>query len=275
MADPVRRYLAREVAHMLGLKVSQVRAWARAGLVSPGRGPRGELCFSFPDLVLLRMARDLIAARLPPARVRRALRRLRSQLPSGRSLSEVRITADGERVVVRDGEALWSPESGQALLDFEVSPVTGGVVPIKSGAPVFRGNADELFDRGCDLEEGSPELARAAYRRALELDPDHCDSNLNLGRLLHEAGEPAAAERHYRHALLARPRDPTALFNLGVALEDQARPWEALASYEACLTVDPRHADAHHNAARLCEQLGRRAQALRHLAEARRLFKSE
>ena len=86
-------------------------------------------------------------------------------------------------------------------------------------APSLAGEtAEGWYERGCDLEEPAPAEARAAYRRALELAPEHPDAHVNLGRLLHEAGDPAAA--HYRSALAARAGDATAEFNLGVALED-------------------------------------------------------
>ncbi len=267
-------YRARDVARMLGLPEHQVRGWARDGFVAPRRGPRGELRFSFHDLVLLRTARDLVAARISPSRVKRALRQLRAQLPEGRSLSGVRVTAEGDRVVVRDGSSLWHPDSGQALLDFDVKEVAASVAPLLGDAAGDARDADAFYEWGCDLEDGAPEQAREAYRRALALDPDHYGANVNLGRLVHEARDAAAAELHYRRALGSRPGDPAALFNLGVALEDQGRREDALAAYEASLAAAPDHADPHVNAARLCEKLGRREEALRHLGAVRRLARS-
>src|ERR671923_2743940 len=111
-------YGAREVAKMLGLSVGQVRAYVRAGFLEPSRGPRGELRFSFQDLVLLRTAQGLVSARIAPRRVRAALRRLRSQLPEGRTLRDVHIRAEGDHIVVGDGARKWSAEDGQVLFDF-------------------------------------------------------------------------------------------------------------------------------------------------------------
>jgi len=265
---------------MLGLSAPRVRALARDGVVAPRRGPRGELRFAFQDLVLLRTARDLVLARVSPSRVKRALRQLRAQLPADRSLAGVRVTVDGGRLTVRDGTAAWNPESGQAVLDFEVRDVAAAVAPLlaeaaRSAGPGHAGDgpadAEAFYEWGCDLDDGAPEQAREAYRRALSLDPRHHGAHLNLGRLLHEARDLAGAERHYRSALEALPGDPGALFNLGVALEDQGRLADALDAYHRSLVADPHHTDAHHNAGRLCEQLGRHEQALRHLAAARRL----
>src|SRR5438067_12316381 len=111
-------YGAREVAKMLGLSVSQVRAYVRAGFLEPTRGPRGELRFSFQDLVLLRTTQGLVSARIAPRRVRSALRKLKEQLPEGRPLRGLHIRAEGDRIVVVDGQSSWSPESGQILFDF-------------------------------------------------------------------------------------------------------------------------------------------------------------
>src|SRR5918911_4955116 len=104
-------YSVREVASMLGLSATQIRAYASKGFLQPERGPRGELRFGFHDLVILRTAGELAAAKVPQRKVRRILERLREQLPKGQSLTGVRIAADGDRVVVSDGGAAWNPES--------------------------------------------------------------------------------------------------------------------------------------------------------------------
>src|SRR5512133_1383081 len=103
-------YRAQDVARMLGLSVEEVRRFARAGFVAARRGPRNALRFSFQDLVLLRAAAGLVRGRVPASRVRRALRRLAAQLPEGRSLASVAVSAEGDAVVVRDGRARWHPD---------------------------------------------------------------------------------------------------------------------------------------------------------------------
>ena len=260
-------YSVREVAAMLGLTPSQVRAYAARGFLEPERGSRGELRFGFRDLVILRTAGELVAAHIPQRKVQRALERLREQLPAGTSLTGVRISADGERVVVRNGGAMWNPESGQSLFDFSVSEIEEKVAPINEQER----DADAWYDFACDLETSSPDEARAAYQRAIELDPDHSDAHVNLGRMLHEEGAPLAAQQHYRRALESDPSHPTAAFNLGVALEDLGRLNEARNAYLRALELDPENADAHYNVAGIYERRGDKANALQHLKEYRRL----
>ena len=279
--SPRGSYSTREVAALLGLSQPQIRSCTRAGFVTPQVGPRGELLFSFQDLVLLRTAKALLAARIPSRRIRIALQNLHSQLPQGQPLTGVRISAQGHHVVARDGAEAWNPESGQTLLDFDVADLARAAEALEprrsrpeaapAAAPPEAGpaapcqTAAEWYEAAVDLEGEDPEGAAAAYRQAIELDPALADAHLNLGRLLHEGGEPAAAEAHYRQALTLYPDDALAAYNLGVALQDQERPSEAAAAYEQALALDPKLADAHFNLSGIYERLGEKAAAFRHL----------
>jgi tetratricopeptide (TPR) repeat protein len=269
-------YSTKDVAALLGLSASQVLSYVRAGFLAPVQGPRGEYYFSFQDLILLRTAKGLLASRVPRRRVRLALQNLREQLPSDRPLTGVRISAQGHHVVVRDGRDVWNPESGQAVLDFELSELAreASTLPLRTPEtkPDEPEGAEDWYERGYELEEVAPEEAMAAYRRALEIDPGLADAHVNLGRLLHEREETDAAERHYRQALAARPDDATAAFNLGVALQDLGRLAEAAEVYERALEIDRDLADAHYNLAGLYERLGQPEAAFRHLRTYRTLI---
>jgi tetratricopeptide (TPR) repeat protein len=266
---PPSGYSTKDVAALLGLSAEQVRSYVRAGFLSPRQGSRGEYYFSFQDLILLRTAKALLAARIPRRRVRLALQNLREQLPHDKPLTGVRISAQGHHVVVRDGGEVWNPESGQALLDFELAELAreASTLPLHTPEPREEPeSAADWYERGWAFEEeDSFAEAMAAYRRALELDPDFADAHLNLGRLLHEQDETAEAERHYRAALAARPDDPIAAYNLGVVLQDLSRPREAAEAYKTALARDPALADAHYNLSGIYEELGEREAAFRHL----------
>lgn len=285
-------YTAREVTNVLGLSPARLRSYLKAGFVRPERSDDGELVFSFQDMVLLRKAEGLVAERVPSRRVCQALRQLQERVPAGRPLAGVSLRAEGRDVVVEDAEARWRIDDGQMLLDFARPRASAQrhevtIAPLalarKNGAATKEERsrtplpaeltAQQLYERGCAIEDRDADGAREAYKRAVALDPDHADAHVNLGRLLHEAGHPEAAQIHYRLALAARPDDSTAAFNLGVALEDLLRREEAIAAYEKAIENDPTNADAHYNLARLHEQTGRSEAAIRHLLVYRQLTK--
>ena len=221
---------------------------------------------------MLRTAQSLASAKIPARRITRALKQLRRCLPETMPLSGLAIEAVGERVVVKEGSRRWQADSGQYLLDFEGDPAAGSLAVIERGEPA-PASAQDWFERGCEFERRSAEAAREAYERALQADPAHAGAHLNLGRLVHEAGRLAEAERVYRRAILACGGDPLLYYNLGVLLEDMGRKSAAMDAYEHALRGDPRFADCHYNLALLCKSLGRSKQALKHMAQYRRLVK--
>lgn len=266
-----------EAADVLDLAPGRVRALVRAGVVTPTRGARGAFRFTFRDLVLLRVASGLVGAGVPAHRVIRSLAGLRGRLPAGRSLSELRIVADGQRVLVYERGVPCEIESGQFVLDFDVSSLAARVTAlprIDALSQGAAGDAEALYALGMELEESSPAEACRAYEAALEQDPDHADARVNLGRLLHESGHAAAAAKHYRRALEANPTHATAAFNLGVALEDQELWGEAVRAYERAIELHPDLADAHYNLAAIRERQGDRQAALRSLHRYRELTDS-
>jgi len=270
----VSGYTTQDVAKMIGVSSGRLRAYLRAGVLAPERGERGELRFSFQDLLLLRKAEGLVKQRIPAHRVTRALRKLRDSLPDTHPLTGVHLGAEGASVVVHEGSSRWQVESGQMLLSFD--PVAAPVdeaplsmlrsrTPSPTAGELAAPTIDEMYEIGCNIDEADPAQAEASYRQVLMQAPEHADAHINLGRILHERGDLSAAEAHYRRALTIRPGDATALFNLGVVLEDQGMNDGALAAYAQAIESDGGNADAHYNAARLYDLAGDYASALRHL----------
>ncbi len=268
-----------DVARVLGVSPRRVRTMVRAGWCRPGRTGRA-FAFQFQDLVLLRTAHGLAAAHVPARRLKRSLKELLRQLPADRPLSGVRIAADAGRVIVRDRHSVWQPDSGQLLLDFSVDDLAGATVvprtvrPARATPPpASRRSAAEWFDEAVDLEDTDPQAARAAYERALELDPELSDAYVNLGRMAHQAGDAATAARWYHQALVRDARDPETHYNLALALDDLGRHADALAHYRRAVALNPRFADAHYNLGQLLGRLGHDAEALQHMLRYRRLVR--
>lgn len=264
----MQQYGVREVEKLLRLPRSTIRALVDAGFVSPARGPRSTLLFSFQDLIALRTAQALVAARVPARRILRSLRALRRHLPQSMPLSGLSIGAVADRVIVKEGASRWQAESGQYLLGFEGDPAAGSL-------SVFQAKPQtNWFSQAEALEDSDSVGAIDAYRRAIAADPAHLEARINLGRLLHNTGRLAQAEGVYREGIAACGNDALLLFNYGVLLDDMKRKEEALEAYEEALRIDPAFADCCYNLALLCEELGRRREAIRHMARYRRLIGS-
>jgi len=276
-------FSAEQVAGLLGLTPQQIRAYVRGGVVEPARGPRGELRFSFQDLVFLRVVARLAGERISPRRVERAVRGLRARLPSDRPISGVRLDAFGVQLVVREADRVWSADSGQYWFAF--APCAASETPplarieaaeraSEEPALEVSATAEGWYAFACEIEATQPEEARAAYARALAIDPKLAMAHVNWGCLEHEAGRLAEAESHDRAALELERDDVVAGFDLAVVLEDQGRSEDARAAYEQVLANDSSCADAHYNLARLCDRLGDAGAALRHLQAYRKLTQS-
>jgi len=273
-------YDTKDLERLFGLPASAVRSLTRAGHVSPvKRG--GRLHYSFQDLLMLRTASALRAAKISPRRINRTLQTLRATLPAGSAANARSLTALGNQIAIREGKMTWESESGQYVLALDLGEEKGGLhviarpaadpakAPAAVPASTVDASADDYYEQGFALEDADPEAARAAYEACLKGNPRHVEARINLGRLLHLAGHLDEAERIYR---AAHEPEPLVLFNLGVLLEDSGREAEAIAAYREALALDPQLADAHYNLARLHERAQNPKASLRHLLAYRRLM---
>lgn len=299
-AAPLQHFGTADVTRLVGISAAALRSLVRERHVSPERGPRGALRFTFQDLIALRTARALSAAGLPTRRITRALRELRRHLPAQVPLSGLSIRAGGEHVIVREAGAEWEGGSGQYLLSLEVTvdrrglrlsepadttpsaprPALPLATSVKAASQASQASpaphaADSmadvelLFCDALDSEEGDAASAMVLYRRCLLADPRHVEARINLARLLHASGDVAAAEQLYQHGSCSG--DAVAQFNLAVLLEDQGRLSEAIEHYLSALALDPALADAHYNLARLYDLQGNAPHTIRHLRAFQRL----
>jgi tetratricopeptide (TPR) repeat protein len=265
-------YTTREVSELIGLTPDAVRHYVRRKLLTPSRGDRGEYRFSFQDVVLLRTAKSLMDASVTTRRAYRALVKLKHELEQVKSLSSVRIFADGNTVVVRDDNHVWEVETGQAHIDFEAEELDGNVTDLAEGDILVKEpselDTDEWYNLGLDLEESDPEKAPDAYRHAIRLDPKNADAQVNLGRLYQLKGDLKHAKRHYELALTARPGHQLAYYNLGTVFDELDETAKAADFYQKAPTVP----DAHYNLARIRELEGDEVSALRHMRHYRELL---
>lgn len=81
--------------------------------------------------------------------------------------------------------------------------------------------------------------AEAAYRKAIELDPNKASALFNLGLLLQQRGELREAAKLYEGAIKAEPGHAWAHYQLGTIQETWGQESRATGSYAQAFALDP------------------------------------
>ena len=155
---------------------------------------------------------------------------------------------------------------GRELLDegFEAA----AVIAFERAAQANPG-ASTLYRLGTLLAKtGEIARARAAFERALALQPELAEANNDLGALLAQGGDLEAAIGRFRAALASTPEYPDALNNLGYALLLTGHDAEARALYEKALSLQPDFPEALNNLGLLVGRAGDMDKAERYFREA-------
>ena len=247
LADEMHEFDSKDLKRLFGIPASQVRSLIRAGHIHPLK-KAGRLSYSFQDLIVLRTAGSLRAAKIPAQRINRTLREIRESLPGELPLSGLSIVAVGDRIMVREGQALRESDTGQYTLELEVieqrrRPLGhrpgatrtretgrgGAATGARSTAPPrrrrdggreFRGGGRE-FEKRSSSRTPTPKRHARPTRRVSRPTQRHLEARLNLG----QAPAPGRAARRSgedlsQHASAARR---LLSFNLAVLLEDFER----------------------------------------------------
>lgn len=249
-----------EVGRLLGLTPAKLRQLEKAGIVVPTAEKGRRRAYTFPDVIALRAARDLLQKKVKLREVADAVQNLRRALPKvTRPLAELRIVSDGRRMVVKSTSGTFEPATGQMVLDFDVKELRDDVVRVLR--PSVGGDraktAYDLYVEATAIDEDPATMSRAEelYRRAIELDPSLAIAYTNLGNVCFRRGEEAAAEDLYRRALALDTAQPEAQYNLGYVMLERGHPKDAIEYFRGAIKSDPRFADAYFNLAMAYEQV--------------------
>jgi tetratricopeptide (TPR) repeat protein len=261
-------YRREDVLRIADVTERQLRSWERQGLVEPQEN------FGFSDLLALKTLKKLRELHITPKQIQRAVTSLKSRLEDiDHPLAQLRITAEGRRITVHVGGNMMEPISGQLLLDFdakEIEKLRSFPVAAEPRGPTAAESeakerlAEHWFQRGLALEEtGAPiEESVAAYRNAIESNPNASGALVNLGTIAFRMRKMKEAADYYARAMEADPQYPLAHFNLGNLYDEQGNFEEARTHYLEAIRLSPRYADAYFNLALLCERNNEVLQAI-------------
>lgn len=107
--------------------------------------------------------------------------------------------------------------------------------------------AQGYFIKGFVYKElGDTTVAKSSFQTAVEVDPNHYDSYMQLGSLYGHQGDPIALE-YFETALEIRPKSAEAFYHRGMFLQAGGKYDEALANYRDMIDADPNNPLGYYN----------------------------
>lgn len=132
--------------------------------------------------------------------------------------------------------------------------------------------AHRYYKKGLSYQR-QEQLSQAidAYRRALSLNPDHPEANMNLAIAYLQAGRLKEAEQILVYLYASKPKDCEVLYNFGLLLYQSGELASAESKLERLLEIDPFHLQANLLLAGIYEEMGELDRALRSCQKAYRI----
>jgi len=144
---------------------------------------------------------------------------------------------------------LGSSTRDLAVLDEALGHLEQALAARPEDAELFYWTGRTLDLRGRDAQ------ARAMLEKCVALDPEHGPAHKRLGLVLVEGGEMELARAAFRRASELEPGDAGIRFQLGNLLMEED-PAAARTEYEAAVEIDPTFPWAYHGLSQVLAQLG-------------------
>lgn len=126
-------------------------------------------------------------------------------------------------------------------------------------------SADLYYNLGNNLSrQGRNDEALAAWRAALDRNPEHVSALVNSSIVLAQSGDLPEAERRCRRVLEIRPNHPGALSSLGSIAALAGRRAESLRWFRRALAEEPERAGTHDSIAQVLAASQQFDEAIRH-----------
>ena len=277
----IELYSIRDVSRILAVQESRLRYWMQTGFVGPTVRKGGRFYYTFPDLVAVKAAKDLLETGMPLQRVRKNVEALKHALPGDtHPTTKLRVCCDGETIVALADDVAFQPIGGQVVMAFSLpsfgehvvatlamprapapsaipAAVEDGPTEANGGTTAYRN-----FVEACAAEDrGDSDTAEHLFRLAVELEPRMAAALTNLGNLVYRQGELHEARGLYERALEHDPSQPEARYNLANLLEDLGDTEAAITELRKVCMAAPDFPDAHYNLGIMLAQVGGTTQA--------------
>jgi tetratricopeptide (TPR) repeat protein len=259
-------YSTRAAARILAVSPDRIRYWVKQRLIKPAAKRGRRYRFAFHDLILMRMAKDLLSPRRHLQPLQRCVQRVRAFAEPSRPLTSLRLESLDGVILVREGSLVFEAESGQLCLQFDHLRNTGKLDE-RFGPERVR----ERFEEARLIAENDPFRALTLYRDLLGREPRNFELHMRMATLLQREGDLAGALRHLLGAAVVVPANAEVHQRLGLLYRQRGEDDNALQSFRRAIECDPVSVAAHRNLAELYEKLGYKREAMRHLSTLHRL----
>ncbi len=261
----LQTFSTRSAARILAVPPERIRYWVKRRLVEPARKHGRRYEFGFNDLLILRLAKELLPTHRHLQPIRRCFERLGELLDPARPLTALKLYEEDGRIVVRDGRMKFEADSGQLILDFDLERFAREVDK-SSGA-----KRRATLNSAAEVARAQPLRAIRLYNELLAREPRNATAHVGLARLLDRHGDTDGALRHLLTAATIEPANAEAHYRLGLSHLKRGQSEDALKSFVRVIELDPGRIGAHRRLAELYEAMGRKRDAIRHLGAIHRL----
>lgn len=257
-------YSTRAAARILALSPDRIRYWVRRRLIQPAAKRGRRYRFVFHDLLLMRMAKELLPGRRHLQPLQRCVEKVRAYIEPSQALTSLKLETQGGPILVRQGSVVFEADSGQLCMQFGRSAAK---IDERFGPARVR----ERFEEARRIAENDPFRALTLYRELLGREPRNFDLHMRMALLLEDEGDLQGALRHLLGAAVLVPANAEVHARIGSLYRKRNENENALRSFLCAIECDPVSVEAHRNLAELYEKLGRKREAMRHLSTLHRL----
>jgi DNA-binding transcriptional MerR regulator len=118
-----RSYTPAMLSRLLDVPVGMIRRWSRIGLIRPVRRVCRLPYFDFREVASAQRLAKLLDEGVRPEVLERSLTELsHTMVGTDRSLAQLNLLVQDEKVLLRDSHGVLNPRTGQRLLDFDSRP---------------------------------------------------------------------------------------------------------------------------------------------------------
>ncbi len=259
-------YSTRAAARIVAVSPHRIRYWVKQRLIKPTAKRGRRYRFAFRDLVLMRMAKDLLSGRRHLQPVQTSVQRVRALTEPSRPLTSLKLETRDGMILVRAGELVFEAETGQLCFQFGGPPHIGKVEEGFGPARVR-----ERFEEARRIAENDPFRALTLYTDLLGREPRNFELHMRMAGLLEREGDLGGAVRHLLGAAVLVPASPEVHRRLGLLYRKRDEDGKALESFRRAIECDPASVEVHRNLAELYEKFGHKREAMRHLSTLYRL----